>query len=247
MNYRVIALFALTGVGALSHADKTSFGVGAAVWNYEPKGNLRYQGTNADLEDQLRLSDATKGFYWVSLEHPVPVVPNISLVRTSIDSSGSGVLTSPFNFGNTTFAASENINTSLTLDQTDLILYYKLSDKQVRFDLGLDVKYVDGQASVRSITTGATASTSFKGAIPMLYANFVVKLPAGFYAGAEGSAISYSGDSLSDLRVKFGYKSKANIGVEGGYRRQNLKLDGFDQFNSNLSLEGVYFGVFARF
>lgn len=233
----------------ICQADFVGVKAGIANWSQEPGGNLRWQGTDADLESGLLLGDDSQGFFWVNFEHPIPGLPNIGLMRTQIGGSGSGTINTSFTFGGTTYNAGDSITSNLEINQTDLILYYELVDiVKVQFDLGLMIKYIDGTAQATNQTSGLTESVDFEGVMPMLYANASFGLPfTGFSVGLEGSAIGYSGHSLVDVRAKVAYRTKAGLGLELGYRRQQLKLDDLDSFSSDLDFSGTYFGVFAKF
>jgi len=234
---------------SLCIADKASVTFGVASWQQEATGHLNWQGSNANLETGFKLDDDAKGFIWLKIEHPVPGLPNIGLVHSKLGASGSGTVSTSFSFGGTTFNVSDSISSSLSLDQTDLIFYYEIIDtKKNHFDLGLLLKYIDGNARAENLTSGLTEEVSFEGVIPMLYANLQIELPySGLSFGVEGSAIGYSGNSLSDFRVNVAYRTKSNLGIELGYRRQAIKLDDLDNFNSDFAFQGVYFGASFKF
>ena len=226
-------------------ADKASINVGLAVWDHETSGHVNYQGTDADLETGFLLEDKTEGFFWIKIEHPVPGLPNVGLMCTEMSAKGSGSINSSFTFGGTTYSASDNVETTLQLDHTDLIFYYELVDiKKNHFDLGILFRQIDGVARAVNNTSSTTQEVDFDGIIPMIYANLELNIPTtGFYVGMEGAAIGAGDNYLSDLRVKAGYRSKARFGIEVGYRRQELELDDLDSFNSNLTFEGVYLAL----
>ena len=233
---------------SIALADIGGVELGFAAWNHEPGGTVRYQGTDANAETGFQLTDKTEGFFWFALEHPVPALPNIKIAFTKLGNNGSGVLSSGFTFGGTTFNTNENITTTLDLDQTDITLYYNLVNTTARLDLGLTLKYVNGTASVLSLTTSQTEKVNFTGVLPLVYANLEFKMPfTGLSLGVNGNVISYNGHRFSDVQVKLAYKSKSNLGIEGGYRRIQLRLNDFDGVSSDLNFSGPYIGVYFSF
>lgn len=222
--------------------------LGFAAWNHEPGGSIRYQGTDASAETGFQLSDETEGFFWIAIETPIPGVPNFRISHTKLSNSGGGVLTNGFTFGGNTFNVSENVNTTLNLNQTDLTLYWQLSNTGVEFDLGFTIKYLDGSASVNSITTSQARNVDFVGVLPLVYGSLDFKTPLkGVSFGLSGNVISYRGHSYSDVLLNLSYKSKSNIGVQAGYRRMQLKLDNLDGVTSDLNFSGLFLAVFLNF
>jgi len=222
--------------------------LGFAAWNHDPGGSIRYQGTDASAETGFRLSDETEGFFWIAIETPLPGVPNFRISHTKLGNSGAGILTNSFTFGGNTFAASENVSTTLNLNQTDLTLYWQLSNKGVEFDLGFTIKYLDGSASVNSITTLQVRNVDFVGVLPLVYGSLDFKTPLkGMSFGVSGNVISYRGHSYSDVLLNLSYKSRSNIGVRAGYRRMQLKLDNLDGVSSDLNFSGPFLAVFFNF
>lgn len=185
-----IILGALVALLPLSAIADTIFGfkVGAGTWNHDPSGNVTVSGaggigTSADLKNDLALSDDDEAYAYFSLEHPVPLVPNIKIVKTALTSSGSGNVTTSFDYNGTTYNISDPVTTTLQLDQTDFILYYEVLDNVVSLDVGLNAKYVDGKATVNGDTI------TFDGYVPMLYAAVELVLPADLTVGVEASML----------------------------------------------------------
>ena len=230
-----------------TYADIAGVKLGIAGWNHDPFGSIRYQGTEASLESDLKINDDAEGFFWIAIEHPVPGLPNIKIMHTRLSNSGSGVLSTPFTFGGNTYNATENINTDLKLDNTDLILYWELANNRAHFDLGINVKFVNAEARVESTTTSTIEQVDFKGAIPMLYANLQLDLTKRISIGAEGSFLSVGDHSISDYALRLKYQSPARVGFEVGYRRINLEFDDLDGVTSDLGFKGPYAAISFHF
>lgn len=239
----LVALLPLT-----SMADTVlGFKVGAGSWEHDPGGNVAVSGsggagTSADLKEGLRLAEDSEGYAYFALEHPVPLLPNIKLMRTGLTTTGTGTATVSYTFNGTPVTANvTNVTTTLQLDQTDYILYYELLDNVVSFDLGLNAKYVDGKATVNNDTV------SFSGYIPMVYAALEIGLPANLTIGVEASMLEIDDSEISDITAKISYTTDFMLGVEAGVRTQTIKLAGFDGVNSNIEFDGIFAGLFFKF
>lgn len=235
-----------------SHAlVKLSAGLGN--WQQEPSGEFRadQDSDSADVKDDLNIGDERDYVIWASFEHFVPLIPNLKVQHTPITLDGDGSVNQTFRFGNVEFQTDRDVESRLELTQTDFMLYLSPLNNIVELDLGLNVKLMDGFAEVEDKMTGDRESVSFKGPVPMLYANVQFNLPmSGFYVGAEGSGIGYAGHSLVDLNARVGYRFDLGLGgvaVEGGYRSQRLELDDFDGVDADLRIEGPWIGVAADF
>jgi outer membrane protein len=115
----------------------------------------------------------------------------------------------------------------------------------------LNVKYLDGLVEVENRDTGERHRVAFSGPLPLLYARTEVRLPGtGFYAGGEGSYLAFEGHRVLDVSLGAGYRvglGVAALGLEGGWKRQRLRLDDFDGLDADLTIEGPYMGISAHF
>ena len=229
----------------------TVFGlqVGGGSWSHTPSGDITSSdggvGTTADLKDDLHLDKKSEGYGYIILEHPVPVLPNIKIMQTNLSSSGSGSVTSSFNYNGTTYSASDNVTSKLSLNQTDTTLYYEVLDNVVSLDIGLNAKSISGEASVVSASSGSVSST-FSATVPMLYLAAEVALPAGFAIGADMSTITAAGNTLTDVTAKVSYTSDYLFGLEAGVRTQTYKID-VDNVKANMNFSGAFVGAFLKF
>ncbi len=236
-------ILSLTSFGA--SADFIGFAVGAAYWNPSPSGEVSYQnyGSN-DFEDDLELGDARENVLWAVLEHPLPMLPNVKLVRTSLGLDGDdGTLQAAF--GNVSSGLS-GVDSSITLDQTDLMLYYELLDNWVTLDLGINLKLIDGSAQVSrgAVSTREDVSVT----IPLLYGNAMVELPfTGFFAGLEAAMLSVGDNSVSDVTARVGYESVIGLGAMAGLRRQSFRLKDAGDVDLDFTVSGPFVAVYYDF
>lgn len=229
-----------------ANAD-TVFGlkIGAGNWDHEPSGGIRYldggTGTSANLQNDLGLTKNGEGYSYIRLEHPIPIIPNIKVTNTSLLHAGSGTVTSDFTFGGTSYTASTATTSNIKLDHTDYTLYYELLDNVVSFDFGINIKSIDGSATINS------DSVTFSGDIPMLYAAVELALPAGFSIGAEASSLSIKDSEITDITAKVSWTSDYFLGVEAGIRTINMKLDNLGGVYSDIKFDGMFIGAYFKF
>lgn len=235
----------LFGFTAYAESDILELTIGA--WNHDPSGYVQYQGGLTDLERDMKLDKESEGFLRLNIAHGVPLLPNLQLGYTKLGHTGSGTVSNSFTFGGTTYNVSEDIVTDMTMDQTDLVLFYSPLDNVAEFDIGLDIRRLDGQVLVTSTTNSNTELRKFDAYLPMLFARVGFDMPfTGLSIGTTGAAISYNDNSITDLsgyiRYKFG-----TLGIEGGYRRINLDAEDLDGVATDVDLEGPYLAMMLNF
>ncbi len=78
------------------NADFLSISAGGGIWNETPDGNIQKTidavngDTKVDIKDNLFWEEETQGYFFITVEHPVPVIPNVKLMSTKLDQSGQG-------------------------------------------------------------------------------------------------------------------------------------------------------------
>lgn len=226
-------------------ADILGFQVGGGSWSHTPSGEITSSvggtGTKADLANDLQLGKKSEGYAYAILEHPVPAVPNIKITQTTLSSAGSGAVTGAFTFNGTSYSVSQNVTSTLSLNQTDTTLYYELLDNVVSLDVGLNAKTIKGEATVN------TNTSSFSATVPMLYVAAEVAFPTtGLAIGVDMSTITASGNTLSDMTAKISYTTDFMLGVEAGVRTQAYKID-VDSVVADMKFSGAFVGAYFKF
>ena len=238
-------------VPALSAADTLGVRVGANYWKYDISGTARYKtadsSNNIDVNKDLGYDDGSLGHYYISLEHPVPLLPNVRISKTDIDEDANGRLTNTVVYGDIIFQADEDVSSKVQLDQTDITLYYSLLDNVVNLDLGLNAKYIDSKARITGAVSG-TQNADISGWVPMAYAGVGADLPlTGLSISADGAYVKYQSSSFYDLTVRATYTSPWFVGADVGYRKIKLDLDDFDDSYADVEFDGPYAGLFVHF
>jgi len=223
----------LTSVGA--HADFIGGSIEAAYWHAGAEGDATFGPVTIDAEDDLNFSNDSNFEVAITLEHPVPLIPNVRLKYTDIDQTEDGTITTVFD------GVAGSVETNLNLSHTDLILYYEILDNWVSVDIGIDIKAFDGQLEITETgLTQGVSTTDIDEILPLAYASAEFELPfTDLSFGAELSAISYSGDSIYDGKVRFRQGFSLAF-VELGYRQMGLKVDDIDNVDFDVTFGGVY-------
>lgn len=230
---------------SLAHAD-TVFGIyaGAGSWQTEYSGDI---GDPALTADELGIDEKNNTFFYIAIEHPVPLLPNVKLQQTELTSDQTATITEDFTIGDEDFTTGTEVATDFDLSHTDATLYYEILDNWLNADVGITVRQYSGYLKAESETE--SEEVDLDATLPMLYAKFQFDLPfSGFSAGLEGNYISYSENTLSDFSAKIGYMfdSALDVGLELGYRQSTMTLDE-DDVKADLELSGPYVAALFHF
>lgn len=233
----------------LAQAD-TVLGVYAGISSWDTDYSGKAGDPSITLKDLGVKNGDKNNSYYIALEHPVPVIPNILLEQTNISSKQSSVIEKTFIIDGTVFIAADTINSDFDLSHTDATLYYEILDNWVNLDLGITARKFDGYFHASSQTLPANSKkVNIDQTLPLLYIKAQFDLPfSGLSAGVQGNYVSYSGDKLTDYRAKISYlfDSVLDIGLEVGYREMSLTVDDED-IEADLTLKGPYASVIAHF
>ncbi len=234
-----IALLALTTVfSTTSQADTLGLFIGGGGWNHEPSGGFQSVApvsTDIALDTDLGMKKETEGYAYIALEHPIPLIPNIRLEQTALTHNGTATgLT--FNG-----VAALNGPATVSLDSTDMILYWRLLDNWVNLDVGITLRQFDGEFTL------ATESLTIKETIPMVYAAAQFDLPfSGLSVGGDINVINLDNNSLTDTRIRVLYEMGL-IGFEAGLRTTTIELTDVDNITTAIDFDGLFVGAFLHF
>lgn len=245
-----LTLLAAIAATAASFANAdTVLGVYAGYGSWDSSFDGKTGKPSITLDD-LGVKDHKNKFFYIALEHPVPIIPNIRLAHTEISSRQTSAISKSFTFDGTTYLANETVNSEFDLTHTDATLYYEILDNWVNLDLGLTARQFDGFVYAQSVSTPSrNKKEDIDQVLPMLYGKVQFDLPfTGLSAGFEGNYVSYSGDKATDYSAKISYlfDSVLDIGLEAGYRKLSVTVDE-DELQANVDLKGPYAAVIAHF
>lgn len=243
MNKTLLAL-ALTMSPAVTFAD-TLLGLyaGAGQWYINLEGDVGQNGSTTTLDD-LGFENETSNVFWIMLEHPVPILPNLRVMHSSISATEASTTSQRFTIGGIIIDAQVNVLTDMDLSHTDATFYYELLDNWVTFDLGVTARQMEGFVNVQSEVT-STARAELEGVLPMAYLNLQLDFPySGWSIGATGNGVSYRGDNVTDFAARLGYSFEVtplmDIGINIGYRVLTLQAEEFDDLYADATLSGAF-------
>ena len=228
----------------LAFADAVGIRASGGLWSYEASGQIRDSANvneYLDLKADLGIKDEEKFNGMIYIEHPVPILPNVRLGITDLKLSGNGTTTRNVDWNGTTIPSGTNVNSSVDLSHSEIGLYYEVWDTGFDFDLGVNVKFFDGDVNIND---GATinATSAFSETIPMGYVSVGVPLIAGFKIGGDLSYISYDGDKFQDYFVNVRWVSDFLLGIEVGYRSFSVDYEDGNEF-ADVKIDGPYFNL----
>jgi len=219
----------------------------------DPEGWVKYKGTPADVDTDLKIGSESSFFVKGKLEHPIPLLPNVKLQYVRMNFSGDGEVQDSFTFGDITVAFNEKVKTKLDMDHYDFILFYNMPIinilPMVDVEFGLNVRVIDFYAEVQTST--AKDSVSFTAPIPMLHGSIELK-PVGFVSFLlESNIITFQGSSYYDLAGEVRFKPLRTlimdlfIGI--GYKYERLKIDDIEDVSTDIKIKQPYIAAGVLF
>ena len=220
------------------YADMIGGEASVAFFNHDPSGNASYKGSTSELKETLGFSEEQDMFLKAYLEHPFPLLPNVKVGYTTLSHNGNSEVEG-FTWGDIV-DFSGSIDSSLSLDFTDVTLYYEVLDNWAEVDAGITARYISGDMSVR--TNGTNDVVNFSTWIPMLYGKARFNFPVtDLSVQLEANAISYWDITSYDYELSARYTLMMGIGIEAGYRSVHLDSnDLVDGFHADIDFSGPY-------
>jgi len=227
----------------------TMFGVyaGAGTWQQNFSGDIRSGVSDIDVEDDLGIKDDMNNVFYLALEHPLPVLPNLKLNYVDLSINADSVLSRTIEFNDVIFSTGSALSSDVEIKQGDAIAYYELFDNYVAFDVGIGARYMDGKIGLAA--DSGISSAEFTVVVPLLYGRARADLPlTGFWMAAEIMGMGYSDNNLIDATAQLGWESSVGFGAEFGYRLLSLDIDDFDDVDkAALDISGPYLALNYHF
>lgn len=222
-------ILALSMSAAMASASTLGFGVEADYYNPEIEGDFSFTHNGTATSTDFGSDDDTATQIGVFLEHPIPIIPNIRLDYTSETSFEGTSLILP------------GTNT-VEFTQLDTTLYYEVFDNNAfELDIGITGKWFDGSVS-------GTENQNFDLIVPMGYAATSIHLPVlPLRLDGDVKYVSYSGNNLSDIKVKAVWEVIAGLEAVVGYRYSKLKIDDEEDVIADMKIKGPFVGIGYRF
>jgi len=250
MKKLLLAASLATVVSINAQAD-TLLGLylGGQVWANQSDGVFGEDKNQIDFN----LEDEEQGSFYIALEHPLPLIPNVKISSTTLDTKGQSALTSEFVFDKVTYQAGDDVNAVFDVSYIDYTLYYEVFDNDLlTFDFGLTARDINADVNIDSTKTDLKSDISAAGFAPMLYVAVNVGLPfTGFNVFAEGNFLSVGDNSFHDYQAGVSYELVDNLAIDInltlGYRTVNMELDDLDNLSSNIDFDGVFAGAVVHF
>lgn len=243
---KLLAIAITAATPMMAQADLLfTIDAGASVWNAEATGSV---DNAVDLgKSGLNLDSENNNVLFASFEHPIPVVPNLKVMKTALDLTGSGSANYTF-LGETYTGATDS---QLDLSHTDFTLYWGVPLPIPFFDInfGLTARQFDGVVSVTEKTTGTVTKEDLNFTMPMGYLNVDFDSHFGIYARAELNALSFDGNGVTDTSLAVGYTLPlpipfVDINLEGGYRAINVMTDqDAVDIETDVEVSGMFAGL----
>gem|GEM_PF-42151 len=242
-----------------AHSDILGVYAGGGVWQGSVSGGL--SNPDSSIPDsvtleELNIEDSQNAFAYVAFEHPLPLIPNIRVAMTNLNTEGESTIGRDIVLNdNFTFPADAGTQSDIDLSHIDGTLYYELLDNYISFDLGFTARSFSGNARLSYETgeaEGDTEELDLNGIIPMLYAKAQLDLPfTGWYAGGSANYVSITDSSITDAEAKIGYLSGGlglKLGFDLGYRSFSIVANpDEDDFEADITIEGPYASLIVHF
>jgi len=225
--------------------------IGGQVWANQADGSF---GEGETDQAVFNFNDETQSNFFVALEHPIPLIPNIKIASTTLDTVGGTTITSSFTFGDETYNNTSKLDTTFEASYVDYTFYYEILDNDLlTFDFGITARDLDSYIKVVDQgNSSKNSDLSVSGIVPLLYVNTIIGLPfTGFNVFAEGNFLSYDDNTIYDYQVGVSYEVLDNLAIDLnltlGYRSVKLELDDIDDLYSDLTFDGVFVGAIVHF
>lgn len=215
---------------------------GARLWQVDFSGEVGEKNNSIGLEE-LGYDKESSNVLWLRFEHPLPLIPNIGLMSSSISASASADVSRDFNLAGTEIVVTDRVYSKIDLDHIDYTLYYELLDNWISLDLGLTARQFSGYLEAYS-STQEPVTGELEGVLPLLYGMAQFDLPfSGWSVAAQVNTISYNGDGIADIQAQVGYELDlvaVDIGVNIGYRSMMLKVEDLDELYADAEIAGAF-------
>ncbi len=245
-------------------ADFIGLTAGKSLWMGELTGESQSQISRAAKQkpvdfNKLALTSEQYPGFWVAFEHPIPLLPNVRLSYTEVESAKRVRDTTVITGGDgIQISNPQNIDTAMAFNNVDASFYYEILDNWVNLDLGLSVRKLEGyldvyyELSEQFPRNFPHSYTKLDEVIPMLYTQAQLDIPTtGLFIQTRLYGITSANDRFLDGEINLGYLWEGipgvDIGITAGYRTMHLNLDNTSNLYADAQIEGFQGSVFVHF
>ena len=233
-----------------------AFEIGARGYYWFPSldGNLKVdeagiEGTTIDFDKDLGIDDenypSVEAFVGLGDHH-------LSLTYTEIDYSGRKELSEKIVFKGKEYKTGYIVDSSIEYTMIDFHYQYDVLDLEnilAGFSLGavFQVKYLEGDVSLKTTNTNIDEKEDFTLPIPMLGLNLHVGILADILeARIRGAAIGYSGNTIYEVMGDISWTPFPFIDIHGGYKTFVIDIDE-DDVVFDYDMSGPYVALTVSF
>ncbi len=230
---KIITATALSLLLMASPALAAGVGVGAYYWmpefnaDFAAEGDI-LPGTQLNLDDDLGMEDED----FVVVEAQADIFSHhIFVSAVQVDYEGTATLSRDIEFADMVFSASEDILTTLEYTMLDVGYQYDILDFEnwvAGFSLGLGVqlKYIEGEATIESRTTGMSEDESFEVPLPLISMGLHVGIVADLLeVNVRAAGIKYDDNYVLDARGELLFTPFPLLAIGAGYRHVEVEVE----------------------
>lgn len=239
---RATVLLGLITTSLPAVADFAGVQAGGGTWQPAVSGELGR--SEVSLNGDLGLDEESNSFAFISVEHPLPFLPNVKIQHSEMAWAGSALISAGTTLNDVTFTSEQQADVLLDLGHTDVTMYYEGLDGVVDLDLGLTARMYDGEARLIGASEQETAQLDT--VVPLLFGRAGIDLPfTGLSAHVSGNWMNADEFQLVDWSAEFMYETQifpaVGAGLIVGYRSQLIQLDeDLDDLRADATIDGVF-------
>ena len=145
MKKILISLATLATLSSTVSADFLRVEAGLGAWAQTNVGSISYTDNDTEADDISDEKALSTNYLWAYIKHPVPIVPNVRLEYSKVESEGQ----LEGKWKGFSIPTGDHFPTTLEMTQIEVIPYYNVLDNTfwVTLDLGIAVKMIDYKAT----------------------------------------------------------------------------------------------------
>ncbi|MFH7326579.1 hypothetical protein [Desulfurivibrio sp. C05AmB] len=252
----LLALLTFFSAGAALADERLSLKAGYLMLS--PDGTFAASGSNLagtpiDLKNDLRYDDSKDFFVEGALQHGSV---RLTASYTPLEFSGQGSLNREVNFAGRTFSGTAQSASNVEIDLIDLgLTWFLINPDHLPFKLQLGpeiaVKLVMADMTLSGESTAApglriTEKESGTVPVPTLGARARLGISDLLAISGRVGYLEFDNNRFFDLDGQLEFSPVPLVGIFGGYRYLDIKVDESDVF-IDASFSGPYLGAFVRF